>query len=59
MTFEEFLSHVRREIGSYCTDSYWLWKYNTLPDKSAEGIKKVTFLLAVNAIATDYSSTYI
>lgn len=56
MTFEEFLKLVRERIGNYCTDTYWKWTYNILPDKSPEYIEKVLSLLAINAIGTDYVS---
>jgi hypothetical protein len=56
MTFEEFLAYIREHIGSYCTDAYWQWKYNILPDKSLEYVKTQMSSLAINAIGTDYAS---
>jgi len=56
MTFEEFLTYVRKHVGKYCTDSYWKWTYDTLSDKSREYILKEIPFLAVNAIGTDYAS---
>ncbi len=56
MTFEEFLSYIRKHIGSYCTDKYWRVKYDNLEKKTPEFIKKELPFLAVNAIGTDYAS---
>ena len=56
MTFEEFLSYVRKHIGSYCTDAYWKWTYDHLEKKTVDYIKKEMPYLAVNAIGTDHVS---
>lgn len=56
MSFEEFLALIRERIGNYCTDAYWKWKYETLPDKSQGFIEKELSFLAVHAIGTDYAS---
>lgn len=56
MSFEEFLKLIRERVGDYCTDAYWKWSYQILPDKSREYIEKILSLLAINAIGTDYVS---
>ena len=54
MTFEEFLALIRKELGSYCTDSYWMWKFSMIIDKRKSNIMRELAFLAVNAAATDY-----
>lgn len=58
MTFEEFLALIRKDIGVYCSVAYWQWKYGLLKSKRTSHIKKQLPYLAVNAIASDYSSKH-
>jgi len=59
--FQEFLGYVRKEIGDYCNDHYWLAIYSSLKGKGHNPIQIVMenlSMYATNAIATDYSSQH-
>ena len=56
MSFEEFLALIRESVGTYCTDAYWKWTYDSLPDKSLEYVENNLSFLAINAIGTDHAT---
>jgi len=60
MKFDYFLKYVRKNIGSYCTDSYWRIKYNLMiqSDHPILWLKNNLSYLAINAIGTSSSSRF-
>lgn len=53
ITYQEFLTLVRSEIGHYCNDSYWESQFKNYDGKTVGDVEKDLSYLAYNAIATD------
>jgi Ca2+-binding EF-hand superfamily protein len=58
MTFEEFLTYMRKEIGKKGSTAFWKWKFSLLSDKRKTAIKKELPYLSVHAVAYDYASKH-